>query len=231
MTPSLSDPQGEYEQFLYTVSHDLQEPLRMVTSFLQLLEKKAGDELDDDARKYLLLSVENAERMKKMINALVDLSRVNRDTELPETVNLAELVAELVNMYSSTRGIQIEIESTSTCSALLPPNQALQLMRVLLENALDNQAAGRPLNLRFNCLPAGGDRVTCQFEDNGTGMAEQFTDRVFDIFRQTKRNPERIGAGLAIAKAIVLRSGGTISLSAIQDQGCVVTFDLPAAKS
>lgn len=229
MRPSLSDPQSDYEQFLYTVSHDLQEPLRMVTSFLQLLDKKAGEELSDDARKYLQLSVENAERMKKMINALVDLSRVNRETEPPEDINLNEVFTELANMQKETRGTQIQYHCDEALKVALPPNQALQLCRILFENAVDNKQQDQPLIVRFSCLPAGGERVTCELEDNGQGMAALFTDKVFDIFRQVQKRPDRVGAGLAIAKAIVIRYGGSISMHSTEGQGAVVTFDLPAA--
>lgn len=229
MTPSLSDPQGEYEQFLYTVSHDLQEPLRMVTSFLHLLDKKAGDQLDDDARKYLNLSVENAERMKQMINALVDLSRVNRATEDAHAVDLCEILTELVALYKSTRSVEIELTCEAAEKVSMPPQQALQLIRILLDNAVDNKPTDQPLRLRLSCLPAGGERVTCTFEDNGAGMPELFTERVFDIFRQVRKNPSHIGAGLTIAKAIVVRQNGSISLESTEGQSTVVTFDLPGA--
>lgn len=228
MRPTLSEPQGEHEKFLYTVSHDLQEPLRMVTSFLQLLDKKAGDQLNEEARNYLKMSVDNAERMKRMIHALVELSRVNRETEEPSAVDLSEILKELVEMYVNTRNQEVELTCEGDALAMIPLGQAVQLLRILFENAVDNKAHDRSLMLNLYCLPAGCDRVSFKLEDNGIGMKEAFVPHVFDVFRQVKKNPERVGVGLTIARAIVERYGGHIVIESTEDQGTVVTFDLPA---
>lgn len=228
MTPAFSAPENDHERFLYSVSHDLQEPLRMVTSFLKLLESKAGDQLDGDAKRYLQYSVENADRMKHMIHALVDLSRVSRDTEAAQHVNLQEIAGELNCMMSSTaRGRGAQLSAPDPIAVFMAPGQAIQLLSVLFQNAFDNQLDGQPLELKLTQRPADEKMVDIELEDNGAGMPEEFTKVAFDLFRKKERSTPNVGAGLAIARAIVGRYGGEIALNRSKTNGTVVSFRLP----
>jgi chemotaxis family two-component system sensor kinase Cph1 len=231
MAGNFSAPESDHEKFLYSVSHDLQEPLRMISSFLQLIEVKAGQELSEEVRNYLNQSKANAARMKQMINALVDLSRINRDTEPPESVDLRVLADEIASLFKLRSTTPFSFHGDCGLSARMAPNQAVVLMRVLIENAFDNAHPERPLELSFSCSLASGGYAEYRLADNGQGLPEQHANHVFDVFRQVKRNPERLGVGLTLAKAIVHRYNGNISLSATEGEGCVVTFTLPVAEA
>ena len=98
--PVLKDPETEFDRFVYIVSHDLQEPLRMMTSFVKLLEAKSGDKLDEECSNYLNMSLEHAEKMRRMIYALVDFSRVERTTEEVTNVNLDQMMQDLLSMFA-----------------------------------------------------------------------------------------------------------------------------------
>lgn len=228
MNPEFSVPENDHERFLYSVSHDLQEPLRMVTSFLKLLETKAGDQLDEESKRYLQYSVENADRMKQMIHALVDLSRVTRDTEPPEVVDLREIAQELTCMLSSigrAKGIQLEV--IESINVHMAPGQAIQLMRILFQNAVDNQRANEALHIRMTAESGADGRVHIALEDNGEGMPEHFAKVAFELFRKKERSTPNVGAGLAIARAIVMRYGGEISIHPSKPTGTIVSFSLP----
>lgn len=227
MSRRLENPTGEYEKFLYSVSHDLQEPLRMVTSFLKLLEHRAGDALDPESKQYLQYGVENAERMKKMIYALVDLSRVGRDGEESVVIDLSALLGELVRMYTSGRETEaIEVNAECGRSPVMASGLAVRLLRVLFENAVENRSE-RPLQISLTCEPVENGFARFHFADNGKGIAEVYHDKVFEIFKKTKESSERTGAGLAIAKAIVTKYGGSIQLDSSVGKGTVVSFTLP----
>ncbi len=200
----------------------------MVSSFLKLLESKAADQLDDESKQYLRYSVENAERMKQMIHALVDLSRVNRDTEPPTSVDLRVIAQELNGMLSSTaRGAGAQLVVPEPINVHMAPGQAIQLLRILFQNAFDNLREDAPLALRLTAGPPNGNTLAVELEDNGQGMSEQFIKVAFDLFRKKERNSPNVGAGLAIAKAIVVRYGGEIHIKQSKPTGTVVSFSLP----
>ncbi len=136
---TLGDPDGDYEQFLYAVSHDLQEPLRMVNSFLKLLDGKAGDKLDEDARKYLDFSIENASRMKGMIYSLVELSRINRSSETESEIDLNEVIQDLLGMFQTNiKSSNAIVNSTELPQVKMIASQAIDLFKILIQNAFDN---------------------------------------------------------------------------------------------
>ena len=200
----------------------------MVTSFLKLLESKAGDQLDDDAKRYLQYSVENADRMKQMIHALVDLSRVARDTEAAQQVNLQEIAEELNCMMSSTsRGRGATLSVPEPIPVYMAPGQAIQLLRILFQNAFDNQLDNQMLELKLTCRAIDDKTVEVALEDNGAGMPEEFTKVAFELFRKKERSTPNVGAGLAIARAIVMRYGGEITLKNLKTNGTIVSFRLP----
>lgn len=228
MNQAFSAPENDHERFLYSVSHDLQEPLRMVSSFLKLLEAKAGDRLDDDARQYLQFSVENAERMKRMIHALVDLSRVNRDTEAAEAVDLREIARELVCMLSGLGSDgRAELIAPDAISVFMAPGQAVQLMRILFQNAFDNRPENEVLQLHLTGQQHPDGTVEVALKDNGQGLPEGFIHAAFELFRKKDRSSANIGAGLTIARTIVERYGGQIQLNNSETNGTVVSFRLP----
>lgn len=227
-TRGFADPSSEHERFLYAVSHDLQEPLRMVTSFLRLLEVKAGDNLDEESKRYLDLSMENADRMKQMIYALVDLSRVGRDQEAPVSINLEGIINELRCVYS-TQGVPITLDANCAHAVAMSPVLAVRLMRIVVENAVENRKP-EALHVKVATQLDADGMVRVSITDDGKGMQAVYQDKVFDMFKRVGSASGKIGAGLAVARAIVQKYGGNIELKSQEGQGTIVSFTIPMAK-
>ncbi len=227
-TRGFADPNSDHERFLYAISHDLQEPLRMVTSFLRLLEVKAGDNLDEDAKRYLDMSMENADRMKQMIYALVDLSRVGRDPEAPVSIDLNSIINELRCVYS-TQGVPITLEADCAHAVCMSPTLAVRLLRILVENAVENRKP-ESLHIRITTQIETEGMLRVTVADDGVGMASVFQDKVFDMFKRVGTAPGKTGAGLALARAIVQKYGGNIELASQEGRGTIVSFTIPMAK-
>jgi signal transduction histidine kinase len=223
-------PESEHERFLYAVSHDLQEPLRMVSSFLKLLDTRTGDSLDEDSRKYLHFSLENAERMKGMIYALVELSRIGRETEAPAPMNLAHTLEELSAFcIPAALSDNFKLSASAPYNVLMAPGHALKLLRILLDNSVHHHPAGRPLHIQLKAVEAEDGYVQFNFSDNGAGIPEAFVGRAFEMFACARRDGQRLGSGLALAKAIVEKTGGKINVRSTEGLGTIVSFTLPTA--
>lgn len=225
-TPAMKTPEGEYERFLYAVSHDLQEPLRMVTSFVKLLDNRIGADLDEEGRQYLDLAIENADRMKKMIYALVELSRVGRSTEPFEPIVMNDFVSDVIRMYSSdmkASGATIIRKQLPDCEAA--PRQLMQLFRIIIQNAFENAAPDRSLEIEISGEEDENGSLY-HIRDNGSGIRDVYLDKVTELFHTVDRSSDRIGSGLAIAKAITQRHGGNLWVSSVENQGTVITFRL-----
>lgn len=228
--PALKSPEGEYERFLYAVSHDLQEPLRMVTSFVKLLDNRLGEDLDEEARQYFDLTIENADRMKRMIYALVELSRVGRSTDAFEEIKMDDFVSDIVRMYSTdmkTSGATIVRKQLPDCKA--SPRQLMQLFRIIIQNAFENADPERSLEIEISG-EKDGEAAVYHVKDNGKGIRDIFLDKVTELFHTVERSSGRIGSGLAIARAITQRHGGNLSVSSQENTGTVVTFRLMPEK-
>ncbi len=224
----LGDPDGDYEQFLYSVSHDLQEPLRMVNSFLKLLDGKIGQDLDEDSRKYLDYTIENAERMKGMIYSLVELSRVNRNSEAISEIDLNEIIQDLLGMFDSniTRN-HAKVSCTQLPKVKMVLSQAIDLFKILLQNTFDNVGAN-PLELEISSELKDG-RVEITLKDNGIGIKPVYLDKVFEMFKRTDAKSHKLGAGLAIAREIIKKCDGSIWIESELGKGTSVIFTLPLA--
>lgn len=223
----LSKPESEFDKFVYAVSHDLQEPLRGISAFLKLLDQKYSDELDDQAQTYINFTLENADRMRQMIHALVDLSRVSRNRDPIEEIDLNEVASEIWSMYQSDPAA---ISNAAFISEDLPniqgtTSQMIQLLQILFQNSLDNRKK-EDLTIRLH-VKDEGDHFIFSFSDNGRGIPEGYIDSVFEIFRKVDPNNDRAGAGLAIAKSIVEKHGGNISVTSRSGEGTTVYFTWP----
>jgi light-regulated signal transduction histidine kinase (bacteriophytochrome) len=226
----LSSPQSEFDKFVYAVSHDLQEPLRGVSAFLKLLDQKYSDQLDEQAQTYINFTLENAEKMRQMIYALVDLSRVSRNNEEKEVINMNELAANVWLMYNNApaaSGASFIAEDLPQIKGI--STQLVQLMQVLFQNSVDNKSE-KPLEIHFDCKEEK-DLYKFSFADNGKGIPEAYQDSIFEIFRKADPKSGKAGAGLTIARAIVEKHGGKISLTSIEDQGTTVYFTWPKESS
>lgn len=225
-TKPLKTPTTEFERFVYIVSHDLNEPLRMMTSFLDLINKKHGDNLPEEARTYMGYCIENADKMKSMIRALVDYSRVGRNSEDITEIVLGDLMEDLFEMYSG----DLELSNASVNYDNLPTVQAqpgliIDLFKILFQNAFENKRADI-LQINITSKPLGAFHEFCM-EDNGKGIKSVYLDSVCEIFRKADKSTSNIGAGLAIAKAIIEKFGGELRIESEENKGTKVYFTLP----
>ncbi|MCX4095254.1 sensor histidine kinase [Nocardia sp. alder85J] len=220
---------AELEQFAYVASHDLQEPLRKVASFCQLLEKRYGDKLDDRATQYIAYAVDGAKRMQVLINDLLSFSRVGRMTDDTVPIDLAQpLDRALANLATAIDDSGAHVERPDELPRIEGvPVLLTMLWQNLIGNAIKFRAGDRPPEIRITCEPAEpGWQFTV--EDNGIGIEPQFTDKVFVIFQRLHNRDEYggTGIGLAMAKKIVEHHGGRIWIDTEYTTGTRICFTL-----
>ncbi|WP_423956905.1 sensor histidine kinase [Bradyrhizobium sp.] len=221
---------AELEQFAYIASHDLQEPLRMVASFTQLLEDRYSDKLDDRARKYIGYAVEGAKRMQSLVRDLLAYSRVTSTEKVLKPVESGAVVAAVAERLSAP----IRESGTRILVHPLPVviSDELELGQVfqnLISNAVKFRAADRPPRIE---IAAERQRALWRFSvaDNGIGIDQKFGERIFQMFQRLHERSKYDGSGigLAIAKKIVERHGGKIWFVSAPDKGTTFHFTLPA---
>ena len=221
----------DLEQFAYVASHDLQEPLRKVASFTQLLAKRYEGQLDERADQYIAFAVDGAKRMQHLINDLLGFSRVGRIGGELSDVDLADSLAH------ATGDLQQVIDDTGavvTATGLPHVNGEAPLLAQLLVNLVGNSLKFRHPDRRPEVhLEArrAGDFWELSCRDNGIGIDPQYADRVFVIFQRlhAKDVYEGTGIGLALCKKIVEYHGGDIWIDPDETEGTVVRWTLPAA--
>ncbi|MDG5818115.1 ATP-binding protein [Natronococcus sp. A-GB7] len=219
------------EQFAYAASHDLQEPLRMITSYLRLIEDRYGDELDADGEEFLEYAVDGAERMREMIEGLLEYSRVDTRGDSFETVDL-ECVLEAVR---SDIRVQIAESDAEITASPLPrvrgdSGQLRQLFQNLLSNAIKYSGDEPP---RID-VSADRSRVDGYWRiavrDDGVGIDPEESERIFDVFQRLHGHDEPgAGIGLALCQRIVERHGGEIQVDSEPGEGATFTVTLPPA--
>ncbi|MCX5425442.1 ATP-binding protein [Streptomyces sp. NBC_00078] len=220
----------ELEQFAYVASHDLQEPLRKVSSFTQLLQRRYGNQLDERADQYIAFAVDGANRMQKLINDLLAFSRVGRVHNDHQTVDLDAVLSRALDDLS----VAVEESGTEITHDGLPTvvgdtTQLTMLWRNLLSNAIKFRDPGRQPRIHV-----GAARVDDLWEftvsDNGIGIDPEFQDKVFILFQRlhTKDTYPGTGIGLAMCKKIVEFHGGAIRIDSDHRPGTRVVLTLPA---
>jgi PAS domain S-box-containing protein len=224
----LEESNERLEQFAYAASHDLQEPLRMVSSYLQLIDDRYRDELDEDGREFIEFAVDGAERMRDMIDALLQYSRVETRGDEFETVDLDAVVDDVRD------DLQIQIEETDADVSVEPlprvegdPNQLRQVFQNLLDNAIA-YSGDDPPEVRVSA-----DRVGSYWHvavrDEGIGVDPDDAERIFEVFQRLHTHDEHAGTGigLALCERIVERHGGRIWVDSEPGEGSTFTFTLP----
>jgi predicted ATPase/signal transduction histidine kinase/tRNA A-37 threonylcarbamoyl transferase component Bud32 len=218
----------ELQQFAYIASHDLQEPLRMISSFLQLLQRRYEGQLDSDADEFIEFAVDGATRMQELINDLLAYSRVNRTTSAFETVDLDKVLDEVL-MYHNL-SIK-ENDADITCDGLPKVNgdysQMVQVFQNLIGNAIKYRGNKTP-KIHISAEKED-ENWLFKVEDNGIGIDPKYFDRVFLIFKRLHTNDEYSGTGigLAITKRIIERHGGDIWVDSQLGMGSKFYFNLP----
>ena len=228
---------AELEQFAYVASHDLQEPLRKVASFCQLLEKRYGDKLDERGVEYIAFAVDGAKRMQVLINDLLSFSRVGRvgarhaEADLETTLDDA-----LANLATAIEESNAEIVRPKRRLPRIngDPTLLTLLWQNLIGNAVKFQRKNQPPRIVIECKQGAGGRHgewLLTVTDNGIGIEEEFVDKVFVIFQRLHRRDQYTGTGLGLAlcKKIVEHHGGNIRIDTSYTDGTRFEFTLPVA--
>jgi PAS domain S-box-containing protein len=220
---------AELQQFAYVASHDLQEPLRMVASYVKLLDRRYGDKLDQDAKEFIGYAVEGSTRMQQLINDLLTYSRVGTRGNPFGPVDLEAVFAGVLDNLK----VSIQESSATVTHDPLPTVQAddlqmLQLFQNLVSNAIKFRGE-EPPRVHVSAVRRGND---WQFtvRDNGIGIDPDYFNRIFIIFSRLHTRAEYPGSGigLAICKKIVERHGGRIWVESTPGKGSAFTFTIPA---
>lgn len=220
----------DLEQFAYVASHDLQEPLRKIASFTQLLAKRYEGQLDERADQYIHFAVDGAKRMQRLINDLLSFSRVGRIGGEVGDVDMARALdqvrSDLEQVIEET-GAQVEADGLPVVQGEGP--LLVQLLQNLVGNALKFRHPDRPPHVRITA-ERDGDCWEFTCEDNGIGIDAQYADRVFVIFQRLhpKDVYEGTGIGLALCKKIVEYHGGHIWIDTSVTEGTRIRWTLPA---
>jgi PAS domain S-box-containing protein len=229
-TAELERSNAELEQFAYIASHDLQEPLRMVSGFVQLLRSRYAGRLDEDADEFIGYIVEGTDRMGALIQALLAYSRVGRGELVAARVDTVELVARTVELLGAAiaeRRARVEVDSDMP-TVVGDAAQLGQVFQNLIQNALKFTAGDDPRVRVSGRRVAGGRRFTVT--DNGIGVDPRHAARVFKLFQRLHGREEYpgTGIGLAICQKIVERHGGTIGVEpAAAGSGSTFWFEIP----
>lgn len=219
---------AELEQFAYVASHDLQEPLRMVSSYMQLVEDRYKDKLDDDGKEFINFAVDGALRMQTLIKSLLEYSRVGTDQGARELVDM-EAVVDIAeqNLASVIKSSQAVITHDPLPEVFGNKSQLTQLIQNLISNAI--KYAKRDISPKIHISASkSGQKWLFLVQDNGIGFDEVHSEKIFVIFRRlhTKEEYAGTGIGLAICKKIVERHGGTIWVKSTPGEGSTFYFTL-----
>lgn len=222
----------ELEQFAYVASHDLQEPLRMVASYSQLLEKRYAAQLDERARKYISYSVDGAKRMQALIADLLRLSRIGMQGKVFEPVSVNDVVDRVITDLSITIGdVGGRVTRDELPSVSADDIQMGQLFQNLISNGLKFRRPDIVPEVQVS-VSRDGDDWHFRIQDNGIGIDAEHLENVFVIFQRLHKRGEYegTGIGLSAAKKIVERHGGRIWIESIVGEGSTFHFTLPALK-
>lgn len=223
---------AELQQFAYVASHDLQEPLRMVASYVQLLARRYQGKLDDDADEFINFAVDGAGRMQGLINALLDYSRVGtRGKPFEPTDCEIVLNRALANLQAATIESGAEVDHKPLPTVMADDVQLTQLFQNLIGNAIKFHNE-KPPRVHVSAEKKGQEWVF-SVQDNGIGIAPEYAQRIFLIFQRLHDRSEYkgTGIGLAVCKKIVERHGGRIWVDSQPGQGSTFYFTLPVAES
>ena len=221
----------ELQHFAYVASHDLQEPLRMISSYVQLLARRYKGNLDADADVFIAYAVDGAKRMQNMITGLLTYARIGtREGELRQVDFEAALYASLENISVSIEESGAVVTHDAMPSLLADETQIIQLFQNLISNAIKFRGSGPPL-IHVSAERSGKEWVF-SVSDNGIGIEPQYLDRIFKIFQRIHGRDEYpgTGIGLAVCKRIVERLGGRIWLESEFGKGSTFYFTLPTKK-
>ncbi len=220
----------ELGQFAYIASHDLQEPLRMVASYTQLLSRRYKGKLDADADEFIAFAVDGARRMQRLIQDLLTYSRVGtKGRDLRPASSEDAFQQALVNLRSSIERSGAQVTHDPLPAVMADEMQLTQLFQNLVGNAIKYQKSGVPrVHVSVSSVMNGSKKWAFAVKDNGIGIDPQYFERIFGMFQRLHKREEFAGTGigLAICKKIVERHGGSISVESELGHGSTFRFAL-----
>jgi signal transduction histidine kinase len=222
----------ELEQFAYVASHDLQEPLRMIATYTQLLAERYRGQLDEQADKYIDYSVDGATRMQALIRDLLKVSRVGRQQIEPRTTECRAVVEQaLQNLRTAVQECGAVVKCNGLPEVMADALQLTQVFQNLIANAIKFHGAETPM-IQIDSEKSGGEWVFT-VSDNGIGIPAENWQDIFVIFRRLHTRTEYAGngIGLSICKKIIERHGGKIWIEGQATPGCRFKFTLPCEPS
>jgi light-regulated signal transduction histidine kinase (bacteriophytochrome) len=204
---------SELEQFSYSISHDMRQPLRMISSYLQLLQKDLGDALDAQQREYFNFAIDGAQRLDTMLRGLLDYSRVGRKGEPPVWIESRAVLDEaLLFLRPLVADAQAEVRIEGEWPRLLvSPDEMLRLLQNLIDNALKFRVEGRPPEVIVTSAVTH-ECWHCSVADNGVGILPDQISRLFQVFQrlQSRIAYGGTGIGLALCRKIAEHHGGRV---------------------
>ncbi|ODS56510.1 MAG: hypothetical protein ABS36_07555 [Acidobacteria bacterium SCN 69-37] len=226
---ALARSNHELEQFAYLASHDLQEPLRMVSNYTQLLARRYHDQLDADAHEFIEFAVDGARRMQALINDLLQYARVDRRGREFRPVSTEAVVADaLSNLAGAIAETEASLVVDPLPSITADRAQLVQVFQNLIGNAIKFHRPGEPPVVRVS---AQREPAAWRFAvaDNGIGIEPRFFERIFQMFQRLHARGDYpgTGIGLALCKKIVERHGGQMRVESAPDRGATFSFTIP----
>jgi len=229
----LARSNADLEQFAYVASHDLREPLRQVSSYVSLLERRYGQALDEDGREFIRYARDGAKRMDHLIIDLLEFSRIGHSALPVEKIDLGEIIDQAVELLGARI---IEAGASVQRASDMPFVRAarddlMRLFQNLIGNAIKYRHPARSSMVRIICLREGNE-IVVSVMDNGIGIEADYTERIFGIFQRlhTRDKFEGTGIGLAICKKIVEHQGGRIWVDSVPGEGSNFHVALPVAE-
>jgi len=219
----------ELGQFAYIASHDLQEPLRMVASYTQLLSRKYKGKLDAEADEFINFAVDGANRMQRLIQDLLAFSRVGtKGKDMLETSSEAALLQALKNLRGAVEESGAQVTHDPLPDVLADEMQLTQLFQNLVGNSIKYQKAGNIARVHISAARNGDEKWIFSVKDNGLGIEPEYFEKIFGMFQRLHKREEFAGTGigLAICKKIAERHGTTISVESQLGEGATFRFAL-----
>jgi PAS domain S-box-containing protein len=223
----------ELAQFAYIASHDLQEPLRMVASYTQLLSRRYKGKLDADADEFIAFAVDGANRMQRLIQDLLAYSQVGtKGADLIDASSEGALNQAITNLHDAIERGGAVVTHDSLPDVLADETQLIQLFQNLVGNGIKYQAAGIP-RIHVSAVRNDENKWLFSVKDNGLGINSMYFDKIFGMFQRLHKRQEFAGTGigLAICKKIVERHGGRISVESLPGEGSTFLFSMAGSET